>query len=71
MERLQTHIDGVTRDMTPEEEKDHLARQAALPSVDLPPPQPSEPLVKTILDILVRGGLLAEAEAAHILSEIG
>ena len=62
-EPLKIHIDGVTRDMTPEEEKDHLARQAASPSVDLPPLQPS---AKDILDLLVKGGILTEEQVATL-----
>ena len=61
-EPLKIHIDGVTRDMTPEEERDHLARQAASPSVDLPP----QPSAKDILDLLVKGGILTEEQVATL-----
>jgi hypothetical protein len=64
MERLKTHVDGVTRDMTPEEEAWFRNLQASMPNAPLPAPQPS---AKDILDLLVKGGVLTEEQVATLL----
>jgi len=66
-ERLQTHIDGETRDMTPEEEAEHLARQANAPPAWEPQPPPT--VEQLVFDALVKGGVISQKQADTLLAE--